>query len=151
MSPAYRNRGAAMGAARPGQPLMLDPPAKGQRPNLSGDVADAKYLLGKVVKDDPGIVRRVVLAKWMTSKTNPWFSQAYANRLWAYFMGHGIVHPVDDFNSANKPSNPELLKYLANGSRFDFRGLIWKPTMSPIKQQQQGKVHPVRPALGHDE
>jgi hypothetical protein len=30
-------------------------------------------------------------------------------------------------------------------------GLIGKPAMCPVKQQQQGKVHPVRPALGHDE
>ena len=126
MAGGYRGRAPGM-AARPGQPLMLDPPAKGQRPNLNGEIADAKFLLGRVVKDIPGVARRVVLAKWMTSKTNEWFAQAYANRLWAYFMGHGIVHPVDDFNNSNKPSNPELLKHLADEfvrGDFDINHLI---------------------------
>jgi hypothetical protein len=57
----------------------------------------------------------------MTAKGNEWFAQAFANRLWAYFMGRGIVHPVDDFSTANKPSNPELLKFLADEfARADF-------------------------------
>jgi hypothetical protein len=48
-------------------------------------------------------------------------------------------------------SHAELLDYLTDSAWFDFLGLIGKPAMCPVKQQQQGKVHPVRPALGHDE
>ena len=46
--------------------------------------------------------------------------------------------------------HPELLDYLTDSARFDFLGLVGEPAMCPVKQQQQGKVHPVRPALGHD-
>ncbi len=108
-NPAYRG----MGMARRGAPLMLEVPAKGER-RPAGELPDAKFLLGKVVKDVPGITRRELLAKWMTSKNNEWFAQAFSNRLWAYFMGHGIVHPVDDFSQANAPTNPALLKFLAD-------------------------------------
>lgn len=82
-------------------------------------------------------------------------------------VGHGrfpIAEQSADFGAMSFPGtsgrietimrhtgHAELLNYLADSARFDFRGLIWKPAMGPVKQQQQGKVHPVRPALGHDE
>lgn len=112
-----------------GQPLRLEgnvKPVKGQpRPGM--EEGDAKFLLGKVAKDVPGVDRRTVFARWMTSKSNEWFAPAYANRLWAHLMGHGIVHPVDDFSQSNKPANPELLKFLADEftrSDFDINHLI---------------------------
>ena len=111
-----------------GQPLRLEgnvKPVKGQpRPGM--EEGEAKFLLGKAVKDVPGLDRRTIFAKWMTSKSNEWFAPAYANRLWAHLMGHGIVHPVDDFSQANKPANPELLKYLSDEfvrSDFDINHL----------------------------
>jgi hypothetical protein len=110
-----------------GRALTLDPVVKPKdAKDLRGRGApvalpDAKFLLGKVVKDVPGVDRRTVLGKWITSKSNDWFSQAFANRMWAFFMGHGIVHPVDDFSNSNKPTNPELLKFLADEfARADF-------------------------------
>ncbi|MFM7594503.1 MAG: DUF1549 domain-containing protein, partial [Isosphaeraceae bacterium] len=59
--------------------------------------------------DDP----RKSLARWMTSPENPFFARTVVNRLWAHFMGRGIVHPLDDARSTNPPSNPELLNALA--------------------------------------
>jgi hypothetical protein len=122
-----RRTGPMMGGRR-GQPLMLEPPAKGTRPNFNpAEIPDAKLLLGRTVKDVPGVNRREILAKWMTSKSNEWFSEAFANRMWAYLLGHGIVHPVDDFSNTNKPTNPELLKALADEfahSDFDVNHLI---------------------------
>lgn len=52
---------------------------------------------------------RLSLAKWMTSRENPYFARTMANRLWAHFLGRGLVHPIDDARSTNPPSNPELL------------------------------------------
>jgi hypothetical protein len=95
---------------RTGAPLVLDPAAN---PFTRGSVAEAQFLLGSKVKDTPGVTRRELLARWMTSPKNALFAHAFANRLWAYFLGHGIVHPVDDFHSHNKPTNPELLDFLA--------------------------------------
>ena len=73
--------------------------------------------------DDP----RRALADWMTRPENPYFAQTMVNRLWAHFMGQGIIHPIDDARSTNPPSNPELLAALSRefvSSGYDVRQLI---------------------------
>ena len=58
--------------------------------------------------------RRTALAKWITSDTNPLTARVYVNRVWEEYFGRGIVETVSDFGKAGqKPSNPELLDYLA--------------------------------------
>jgi len=118
--PSGSRRTAGMGMMPRGQPLRLEGQVRGAAGRYV-ELGEPKFLLGKAPKDVPGLDRRTVLAKWMTSKSNEWFAPAYANRLWAYFMGRGIVHPIDDFSQSNKPSNPELLKFLADEfTRNDF-------------------------------
>ena len=58
--------------------------------------------------------KREALAQWITDKANPYFSQAIVNRIWKHFMGRAFVEPVDGFGEENQPTNPELLKSLAN-------------------------------------
>ena len=58
--------------------------------------------------------KREALAHWITDKSNPYFSQAIVNRIWKHFMGRAFVEPVDGFGKENPPTNPELLKWLAN-------------------------------------
>jgi hypothetical protein len=58
--------------------------------------------------------RRAELAEWVTSPENPYFARAIANRLWSYFLGRGIIDPVDDIRASNPPNNPELLDALAD-------------------------------------
>ncbi len=73
--------------------------------------------------DDP----RVSLAQWMTSRENPYFARAMANRMWAHFFGRGLVHPIDDARSTNPPSNPELLDALSHdfaSNGFNLKQLI---------------------------
>ncbi|MEK6257392.1 MAG: DUF1549 and DUF1553 domain-containing protein [Planctomycetota bacterium] len=73
--------------------------------------------------DDP----RSSLARWMTGRDNPFFARTMVNRMWAHFLGRGIVHPIDDARSTNPPSNPELLDALAQdfvASGFDVKHLI---------------------------
>ncbi|MDX1970468.1 MAG: DUF1553 domain-containing protein [Planctomycetaceae bacterium] len=62
--------------------------------------------------DDEGD-RRVVFANWLTAPENPYFSRAIVNRVWANFMGVGIVEKVDDLRLTNPPSNAELMAALA--------------------------------------
>ena len=64
--------------------------------------------------------RRRVLAAWMTDADNPYFAENLVNRMWAHFLGRGIVEPVDDIRLTNPPTNPELLKALADS--FAGRG-----------------------------
>ena len=58
--------------------------------------------------------KREALAQWMTNTSNPYFSQALVNRIWKHFMGRAFVEPVDGFGEENPPTNPDLLKWLAN-------------------------------------
>lgn len=70
-------------------------------------------------KEDP----RRALTDWMLAPSNPFFSHAIANRIWAQFFGKGIVDPVDDFRLSNPPSNPALMDALAAElSRVQFDG-----------------------------
>ena len=96
------------------------------------------YPLGTEMPDTtPDGDRRVALAKWMTAPENPWFARNMANRLWAHFLGRGIVEPVDDVRATNPPSNPALLdaltKHLVN-YQFDAKALIRLITASRTYQ-----------------
>ena len=71
--------------------------------------------------------KREAFAAWMTDKSNPYFSQALVNRIWKHFMGRAFVEPVDGFGEENPPTNPELLKWLANDfviHRYDLQHLM---------------------------
>jgi hypothetical protein len=64
--------------------------------------------------------------KWMNEPDNPWFAQAFVNRVWASYFNVGIVNPPDDLNPANPPSNPALLEWLVDGfveHDFDMKWL----------------------------
>ena len=83
--------------------------------------------LGDEAPETKGKDRREVLAKWLTSKDNPYFAPSIANRVWAHFMGVGVVEPVDDIRVSNPPSNPELFETLGEKLveyDFDFRALV---------------------------
>ncbi|MDD5579275.1 MAG: DUF1549 and DUF1553 domain-containing protein [Methylobacter sp.] len=59
--------------------------------------------------------RRAALARWITSESNPLTARVFVNRVWEEYFGHGIVETVSDFGKAGqKPTNPELLDYLAD-------------------------------------
>ncbi len=71
--------------------------------------------------------RREAFANWITSKDNPFFAKSMANRLWSYFLGKGIIDPVDDIRASNPPSNEALLNALTKDFKdhdFDVRHLI---------------------------
>ncbi|MDA7614646.1 PSD1 and planctomycete cytochrome C domain-containing protein, partial [Verrucomicrobiales bacterium] len=91
--------------------------------------------------DDP----REPIMKWMSDPDNPWFAQAFVNRVWAGYFHAGIVDPPDQFTPANPPSNPQLLEWLTKGfidSGYDMKWLhrriansatyqrSWKPNQS---------------------
>ena len=83
--------------------------------------------LGGDSPETKGKDRREVLADWLTSPDNPYFSRSIANRVWAHFMGVGIVEPVDDIRISNPASNPELFDELGKrlaDYKFDFRQLV---------------------------
>ncbi|MEM7809864.1 MAG: DUF1549 domain-containing protein [Planctomycetota bacterium] len=75
---------------------------------------------GESVGRDPRQWREE-FADWMTSKENPRFAAAIANRIWKKFFGVAVQEPVTDLDVLENASNPELLKYLADVMReVDF-------------------------------
>ncbi len=100
-------------------------------------VVQAKFLDGAEPEWKFKTGPRVTLADWMTSPKNPYFARAAANRLWGYFLGVGLVDPVDDMGGDNPTSHPELLDELAKqfaDNGFDFKFLIRAITSSEAYQ-----------------
>jgi hypothetical protein len=71
--------------------------------------------------------RRAHFAKWLTGPENTNFARSLVNRVWANFMGRGLVDPVDDVRATNPASNEELFEALSKdfvSSGFDVKRLI---------------------------
>lgn len=71
--------------------------------------------------------RRDHLADWLTSPDNPYFAKAVINRVWANFLGVGIVESVDDLRLTNPPSNAALFEALEDdfvAGGYDLKRLM---------------------------
>ncbi len=70
--------------------------------------------------------RRVALANWMTAPDNRFFSQAIVNRLWAHYLGRGLVEPIDDMRETNPPTNAPLFNALTQhikDQKYDLKAV----------------------------
>jgi hypothetical protein len=69
---------------------------------------------------------RLALANWIAEPANPLTARVMANRVWGYHFGRSIVSTPNDFGRMGaRPSNPELLDWLAN--RYVAGGWKLKP------------------------
>jgi hypothetical protein len=107
-------------------------------------VVQAKFLDGKEPTWKAKASARDTLADWMTAADNPYFARAAVNRLWGYFLGTGIIDPVDDMvGSERVPSHPELLDELARqfvAHRFDLKFLVRAITASRAYQLSSART-----------
>ncbi len=68
--------------------------------------------------------RRQLFAACATQPENPYFAKLIANRIWAHYMGRGLIEPLDDIRDTNPASNEELLDALVKHLlevRFDLK------------------------------
>lgn len=78
---------------------------------------------------------RTAVADWLLGPSKRQFAKATVNRLWAHQLGLGLVDPVDDMESYNAPSHPELLEELATlfmESKYDVRAMLRGISMSRV-------------------
>jgi len=86
-----------------------------------------KPLDGKTIPLNATGDRRQHLANWLVAPQNPYFTRAIVNRVWANYLGTGIVENVDDLRLTNPPSNEKLLARLSSflvKNHYDLKTLI---------------------------
>jgi hypothetical protein len=123
--------------------LIIDGAPKITHPRTK-EVLYAHPLGAPMPEADPAGDRRAALSEWLASPENPWFARNMANRIWAHFLGRGLVEPVDDVRASNPPSNPELLTLLAKiltDAKFDQKSLIREIVASEAYQRSATPNH----------
>jgi mono/diheme cytochrome c family protein len=97
----------------------------------TGQIAKIKFLypqLGSIDESAPRTAKMKQLAALMTDKRDGRLTRTIVNRLWARFMGQGIVEPVDEMDQ--RPWDEDLLDWLA--SDFADHGYDVKRTITLI-------------------
>src|SRR5262245_1000373 len=127
-----RPDGNPKAAAKNGGSINLVDSPKAKKGKKMGLPESAKILPPKFLQGERPNVKglqavRPVLADWMVSAKNPFFSKAMVNRMWGQLFGRGIINPVDDMHAANAASHPELLADLGQqfaNNGFDVKHLL---------------------------
>lgn len=94
---------------------------------------------------------RAAYAKWMVSSENKQTARYIANRFWSFTFGMGLLNPVDDFNSFNEASHPELLEYLGQDlidNKYDVRRL-YRAILNSKTWQLSSKDRPQKAEAWH--
>ncbi len=94
---------------------------------LTGKPQPPRALDAQPIDIDSPADRREHFADWLVAKENPYFSRAITNRVWANFLGVGLVVKVDDMRLTNPASNEKLLGALANylvENKYDLKSLM---------------------------
>lgn len=104
----------------------------------------ASLLRSGLVTLDGDADPRGPIMDWMKNPENPWFAQAFVNRVWASYFHKGIVEPPDDLNPANPPSHPDLLDWLTQSFIQHGYDMKWLHREIVSSQTYQRSWHPSR-------
>ena len=140
LSSAEENQKAFAGRFRNPDPIHLllrgDPeqPKQAIAPKIPGFFGDLN-LDGAIAEPQ----RRLAIANWIASDTNPLTPRVIANRIWQGHFGVGLVETPNDFGlNGIPPSHPELLDWLASElieSNWSLKSLHRKIVLSKTYRQ----------------
>ena len=109
---------------------------------LSGRVAEEPDLPAKPDAKAAPVSRREQLVR-LALEEKAFFSRAIVNRLWAFFMGRGLVSPLDQMHSANPPDAADLLELLAedlSANGYELNRLVEALVSSRVYQLASEKA-----------
>jgi len=104
----------------------------------TGKMAGTKIIFSELGEVDSTLTvdeKLKQLAEYLTAPKNGRLYRTIVNRMWAQFMGRGIVEPVDLMD--NEPWSQDLLDWLASdfyANQNDLKGLIFKIATSKTYQ-----------------
>jgi len=116
--------------------------ANAKDPNAAEMKAEKEALdKAKVAKTPPPAPKFSARAKLvevaLKGENAEFFARSLANRLWHRFLGTGLVSPLDQMHSENRPSHPDLLAWLARDTAANdydikrmIRGIVMSKTYS---------------------
>ena len=119
--------GTAVEGAQPLYEIVTNAPDGELKHDRTGKVTPPKFPFPSKYEPLEKPARRDELAAWITTPDNRYFASSYANRIWGYLTGVGVIEPLDDIRAGNPPSNPELLNHLARefvDSGFDVQHMM---------------------------
>lgn len=123
-----------------GPDIKLSPDTKGPKGFGGG-----KGFGGKGGGGMGDVQRRQSLTDSLTSKDNPWFAGAFANRIWGELLGQAFYQPVDDLGPQKEAVMPAVLGRIAasfRGSDYDVKGLYRAILNSQTYQRQMRPTDP---------
>lgn len=90
---------------------------------------------------------RLELARWLVADQNPLSARVYANRVWLWLMGRGLVSTPNNFGTTGQdPTHPELLDGLAmqlKESDWSTKALVKTIVLSDAYQRESSPVRSV--------
>ena len=105
--------------------------------------------------------RRLALANWIASPTNPLTARVMVNRIWQQHFGRGLVETSNNFGKmGRRPTHPELLDWLANYfvehgwsvkamHRLILRSAAYQRGPEPFDAKKTATLDPQNHLLGH--
>lgn len=140
---------SAEGAAKPvrakfGQPVRAHPK---QHKDLPRRTVAPAVPFGHAYLPTDAASRRHAFAAWVTHRKNPYFAQAFVNRMFQWVMGQGLVEPLDALDT-DKPRLPKLMTLLAED--FVAHGYDIRRTVRALVSSRLYRLTSAAPA-GADE
>ncbi len=144
--------GTAVEGAKPLYEVVSDATEGDVKHDRTGKVSPPAFPFPAKAEPKEKATRREELAAWITTPDNRYFASSYANRLWGYLTGAGIIEPLDDIRAGNPPRNPALLEYLTREfveSKFNVRHVMqlicksrtYQLSIRPNKWNEDDKVN----------